>query len=167
MGTKKKIADRFSRMGPGLTSSMTALIAGAALLTAIMAGLDYIASPVDKIMLSIVETAVPLDVWGIYMIAAAVAAIFGWVTGRWWLTILGHAALIGIYMAFGTGVIMQVLNSEDWFGWRTGTNRFCLALINFVLAKVAWQNWDLSREWKRAQKRAQSKPKSQSGDDLE
>ena len=134
---------RWPTLPPGLTS----LVAGAALIAAFLAGADYIAAPPDKArLLSSVEAAIPLDIWGIYMVTAVCLAIYRWASDRWWVTDLGHSALVGIYLAFGIGVFLSLADDWQWYGWRPGVNRLAMAIIHYALARAAWLRWDVVRE---------------------
>ena len=142
----RRLKTGFWDRGPGLSPTLTTIVSAVALVTAIAAGLDYIALPDTKSQLSDLENAAPLDLWGYYMVIAACMAILGWASHRWCLTILGHAALAGIYFAFGVGVLLAVLDAGDWYGWRPGFARLCIAALHAVLAAAAWRNWDISRD---------------------
>lgn len=136
----------FWRRNPALSPALTTLISGVALTTALASGLDYIALPAQKTQLSDLESAVPLDVWGAYMVAATGVAVLGWAYGRWWLTALGHAALAGIYAAFGVGVLLSVADMGNWYGGRPGFARLCIATVHAALTVAAWRNWDDARD---------------------
>lgn len=134
------------RLGPGMSPAMTAFIAGAAIFTALATGLDYIAIPPDHRQLSDLENAVPLDVWGVYMVFASCVAVAGWASERWWMSALGHAALAGVYLAFGVGVLLTVLTAPDFYGWRPGFARMCIGIVHVALTMAAWGNWDRVRD---------------------
>ncbi|MCB0957728.1 MAG: hypothetical protein KDB12_16360 [Ilumatobacter sp.] len=134
------------RGGAGISASLTAVLAAVALAAAAISGADYILLPPgDARLLSDVEAAIPLDDWGIYILAAVSIATAGAVLDRWWLTVLGHAALAGVYGAFAIGVFLTVLDAGTLFGYRPGAHRFCLATLHAVLAASAWRRWDDAR----------------------
>lgn len=133
----------FASIPPHLTS----VLAVTSLVAAVLAGIDYIIIPVEQArLLSEVEAAIPLNWWGAYMLAASATAVIGWMFDRWWLTAIGHAAIAGIYAAFGIGVILTVIAAGDYYGWRPGFNRLCIAALHVVLASAAWLRWDAIRE---------------------
>ena len=98
---------RFWGRGPALGPVATATIAGTSLLTALLSGIDYIVTPEDShLVLTSIEHAISLDAWGVYTVLAACLAAIGALSNRWWITILGHSALAGIYGAFGSRVFI-------------------------------------------------------------
>ena len=140
---------RFLNRGPALTPTLTTLVSATVLALAIISGSDYIAVPENSVSsLSAIELSVPLDLWGAYMIAAAFLAIWGWSMSCWWLVVLAHSMLGGIYVAFGAGSLILVFEEDIWYGWRFGATRLCVSVIHFALAKAAWAKWDLARDLK-------------------
>lgn len=131
-----------------MSPRLTAWIAGFSLATAVIVGLDCIAIPTKSIrILGIIEQIAPPDWWGIYLITCAVVAVGGWAIKKWWLIILAHAALAGIYIAFGIGAFIGLVQTWEGHGWGTVTNALVLqAAIHVALTVAAWREWDRVRD---------------------
>ncbi len=92
------------------------------LAVALLRGLDYIALPegVEVKNLSQVESALGFHTWGVLFVAAAIFGLSGMWLRRWPVAVAGHGALVGIYVAFGSGALWDILLRGDTYGWRTG-----------------------------------------------
>jgi hypothetical protein len=130
-----------------LSANLTRMVAGGALLSAAVRGVDYLLLPQNSEGLTVVEEAAPITVWGAGLLIGAVLACAGWIRRCWPLGICGHFTLAGIYVGLGVG------NLTDWpadiagVGLREGISAIGIkASLHLVLALAAWQTWDAARE---------------------
>lgn len=134
---------------PELTAS-NALSGLAVLLSLIIAfsmGIDYIARPPETARsLSIVESKLSLDFWGIIFITFAVTSLLGTIFEFWPAGILGHGVLAVNYLAIGAGVMWSVISPWEGYGWNTGVIYLCFAIFHYLVADGCYDEW--AKEWK-------------------
>lgn len=145
-------------LSPGLTS----ILAGASLVSATSRGLDYIAinactgdeqTAVERAAnqcapasLSFVERAMPLDLWGLLFLGAAVGALICWLLRFWAGVVLAHFLLALTYVMFGFGSLVAVVSDWTGSGWRSGVGFIMVqGVLHGVLAVAAVREWDRVR----------------------
>lgn len=122
------------------------VLAGGALTAALWRGADYLLLPQQDAGLSAAEHALPIDHWGLLLLAGVILSVGGYVFHRWPLTILGHALLAGIFAAFGLGEIVIGLSDVAGDSLRTGVAFLCVqSVVHAELTVVAWRRWDAAR----------------------
>lgn len=119
------------------------------LLQVVFRGLDYILLPDHNppiATLSVVERALPLDLWGWGFVAWALIAYLG----MWWktspLAAIGHMAIASIYAVFATGSLVEIIVRDGaFYGWRTGTGWVVAAVAHVIFALEAERTWRIER----------------------
>lgn len=121
------------------------LIQTAALLTALVRGIDYLITPdgAAEQALGVVEAALPLHVWGSAYVVAGAIGLAGQVIRRYPVAAVAHGILAGLYLAFGLGQLVWVASLGETHGWRTGVG---WVLVNAVVhAALGEASMDASR----------------------
>lgn len=136
------------RLRVELGTVAAALLQIGMLIVAVSRGADYISLPasLSPESLTLVEKALPFDVWGWLFLLGGVVGLVGLVAPRAPITALAHALLCGLYLAFGVGALAQVADRGFLYGWRTGVG-FVLgaALVHLVLADASVDGWRRAR----------------------
>lgn len=125
----------------------TAIIGGAAFLVAFLRGLDYVIPPDSAATgLSLVERALPLAAWGWVWLVCGLVGLLGMWFGRYGVVAAAHGGLVGLYLAFGVGNLIDVLQRDPIYGWRTASGWILVgATLSMILADAA------TKEARRAQ----------------
>lgn len=122
------------------------VLAAGSIAAALWRGADYLLLPQQEITMSAAEHALPIDHWGVLLIAGVLLSVGGYIVHRWPLTILGHALLAGIFAAFGLGEIVTGLTDIAGDELRTGVAFLCVqSVVHTLLTMVAWRRWDAVR----------------------
>ncbi len=122
------------------------VLAAGSIAAALWRGADYLLLPQQEITMSAAEHALPIDHWGVLLIAGVLLSVGGYIVHRWPLTILGHALLAGIFAAFGLGEIVTGLSDIAGDSLRTGVAFLCVqSVVHSLLTVVAWRRWDAAR----------------------
>lgn len=130
-------------MSPGLT----VILAWSSLFAASVCGLDYIFLPQRETVLTVVEKAAPIWLWGAGMVAGPILGGIGWITRRWPLAIFGHALLAGLAAAFGVGLCWEGAADISGTGWRDGVGFiFMQAMVHTMVVIALWREWDRARQ---------------------
>lgn len=124
-----------------------------ALALATFRGLDYLAGAAGQVAhggLSLVEQALPLQVWGAAFLVAVVVCAVGIVARCWPLAVAGHAGQAGLYAALAIGVVAAGQLSGSWVGvaWLVAAAGFNVILADTSLD--AWRARRARRRWRRA-----------------
>lgn len=134
-----------------------------ALALATFRGLDYLAGAAGQVGgagrqgrgvahggLSLVEQALPLQVWGAAFLVAVVVCAVGIVARCWPLAVAGHAGQAGLYAALAIGVVAAGQLSGSWVGvaWLVAAAGFNVILADTSLD--AWRARRVRRRWRRA-----------------
>ena len=133
---------------PALTLSprFTAALVGVLLAAALVRGLDYMLLPQEPPeILSVVEAAAPIWVWGLGLVVGVLLAGTGWPSRFWPGAIVGHAVLAGIYAALAAGMVARGYTDIAGVGWRDGIDFGGVALVHVLLVVLAWREWDRAR----------------------
>lgn len=96
---------------PGRTNALLLLLQVGLALQAASRGMDYTLPrpplPIPPV-LTVVEAALPLPVWGVGFLLAAGAVMVG-LAGGWWMTmVVGHASLFALHVGFSIGMLRAV-----------------------------------------------------------
>lgn len=90
------------------------------IIAALARALDYLIPPNPDIdVLSVVESAMPLPVWGGLMLLGGLLALLGLHWERFPWAFLGHTLLAAVYLAFTAGAFIEVMSRDTIEGWRT------------------------------------------------
>lgn len=124
------------------------LMAGIA---SIFQGLDYIArgiivNPNDTAWaLTVVEKALPFEIWGYGFIVFSLLAIIGDTFQVWPFAIFGHGALFICYSTIGVGVFASLMLEWKGYGWQLGFLYAGVGLFHAMVADGCYDQW--AREW--------------------
>lgn len=130
-----------------LSPGLTVALAWTSLFAASIRGLDYILLPQNAAVLTIVEKAAPLWLWGWSLVLGSFMSGVGWITRRWPLGIFGHAMLAGQTAAFGVGLCWQGAGDLAGTGWRDGVGFiFVQAMVHTMVVIALWREWDRARQ---------------------
>lgn len=113
------------------------------LAVAVARGLDYLVSPSgSSALLNTVERAAPLWSWAIAFMAAGAVGLAGewWMsfgTSQWrWAASFGaHAVLAGLYVSVALGALIDLMEREPLYGFRTPVEWFALAIVHAMFVK--------------------------------
>lgn len=109
------------------------------LFAAIARGLDYLIPPGPSTnVLSTVEKAAPMGVWGLLFVVGGVVGLVGLKVDRWPLAGIGHVILLACYSSFAVGAMVDVLHHGGFEGWRTPLDWL------LVFAVIHWGYTDAS-----------------------
>lgn len=116
-------------------------------------GLDYLLDGGEQVAhggLSLVEQALPLQVWGAAFLVAVVVCAVGIVARCWPLAVAGHAGMVGLYAALAIGAVAAGQLSGSWVGvaWLVAAAGFNVILADTSLD--AWRARRARRRWRRA-----------------
>lgn len=127
--------------------AIIALALGTAL-AAIFRGFDYLCLPQQPpTILHPVETVVDVRWWGVVFIAAGVMSMGGWFLQWWPVSILGRAALTGLYIAFAVSMISKGFHHVSGRDFRVGVDMLLVeSSVQAMLVSAAWQEWDYVRQ---------------------
>ena len=128
-------------------------IVGSVILMSVIAsvsqGFDYIARPQEEAWtLSVIEQALPLDVWGWLFVVFAVFALIGDTFNIWPMATFGHGALSIAYIAIGTGVVWSLILNWHGYGWQLAFLYVGVGMFHVMVADGCYDEW--VREWDRA-----------------
>lgn len=131
-----------------ITSLPAELLQLGALVVAVARGLDYIRLPADLTpdSLSVIEAALPFDVWGWIFLTAGAIGLLGIFVPRIPMTALAHGVLFGLYLVFGIGALAELADRDFLYGWRTAVGWVLgAAAVHLVLADASIDGWRRTR----------------------
>jgi len=113
------------------------------LAAAVVRGVDYLLTPSGSSkVLNFVEAAAPLWVWAVAFFAAGLLGLagewwmnFGVSSLRWTASYAAHAALAGLYAAVGVGALIDVLERQPLYGFRTPIEWIAIAVAHAMFVK--------------------------------
>lgn len=113
------------------------------LAAAVVRGVDYLLTPSgSSAVFNTAEQAMPLWVWACaFMTFGAIG-----LAGEWWMSFgvspirwlgsyLAHAALAGLYSAVGVGALIDVLERDPLYGFRTPVEWLAIALAHAMFVR--------------------------------
>jgi len=113
------------------------------LAAAVVRGVDYMLTPPgSSVLLNTAEQAMPLWVWACAFMLCGVLGL----VGEWWMhfgisplrwlgSYTAHSALTGLYVAVGTGALIDVLARAPMHGFRTPAEWFAIALAHAMFVR--------------------------------
>lgn len=119
---RSRIKSLQGRWLPGMPMEVSAIIVATFALETLIRGLDYITGDREGITLSltVVETALPLQIWGAMLILPSLVVISGMVLRRSWWIIYGALATSSVYLGLTWGLFLKMLERGwPWDGFRT------------------------------------------------
>lgn len=113
------------------------------LATAVLRGIDYLLTPRgSSALINTAEKAAPLWLWALAFMAAGVIGLagewwmsFGLSKNRWIASYLAHSALAGLYASVGIGALVDVLEREPMYGFRTPAEWIAIAVVHAMFVK--------------------------------
>lgn len=100
-------------------------------------GLDYLGGDRDGVTesLSVVERAMPLQMWGILFLAVSLTIFAGMFLRREMLIIYGAVVAAGLYGGLSWGLFLRMVERGwPWDGWRTPCQFLTLGLFWLLVA---------------------------------
>ncbi|MDZ7886554.1 MAG: hypothetical protein U5N53_28280 [Mycobacterium sp.] len=113
------------------------------LAVAFVRGVDYLLTPRgSSALLNTLESAAPLWLWATAFMAAGATGLAGewWMSfgvshARWVASFTAHAVLSGLYVSVALGSLIDVLEREPLYGFRTPAEWFALAVVHAMFVK--------------------------------
>lgn len=109
-------------------------------------GIDYIFLPQQYVVLTAVESAAPIKIWGLGFLIAAVHCAIGRIYRKYSVVIIGHGLLTSLYFSLGVGYIEQGVHNISSDYLRNGvTFIFVVAGGHAIYTYAMWRRWDSER----------------------
>ncbi|AJA43329.1 minor tail protein [Mycobacterium phage Sbash] len=113
------------------------------LAAAVVRGMDYLITPPGSSeVLNLIERAAPLWFWAAVFIAFGMLGLVGewWMSfgvspQRWIASYIAHAALVGLYVAVGLGALVDVLDRQPPYGFRTPLEWMFIAVVHAIFVR--------------------------------
>ena len=134
-----------------LPRSVTRCLLIAFALEVLCRGIGLIIQDSPRTSLTLVEAALPLDVWGVISILTACVILAGVILKRAGLIFYGSTTIMALYLTLGWGAILRVAElGWPWNGFKTVTTLIILGLA-----------WGLVAHGTRVMMRAQAQTRAQ------
>ncbi|MFN3005159.1 hypothetical protein [Mycolicibacterium wolinskyi] len=110
---------------------------------AVVRGVDYMMTPSGSSeVLNFIERAAPLWLWALAFIAAGLVGLAGewWMSFgasqlRWLASYIAHTVLVGLYTAVGLGALIEILERDPLYGFRTPFEWIFIATVHAVFVR--------------------------------
>ena len=128
---------------------VTLAFAIATIFSATFRGLDYFFLPQKYGVLTVIEEAAPIKLWGVGFLVGALHCALGRIIKRYSVVIIGHTILASLYFSLGVGYIEQGSHDISTDYLRNGVT-FILVVsgAHWVYAYAMWRRWDNERRLK-------------------
>lgn len=121
---------------PSVPRSTAQWILAALGLEVFLRGLGLFIQDSPRVVMTLVEAAIPLDIWGALTILASLLLLYGVLFRRGLPIFYGATTTMAIYLAFGWGAALQVAElGWPWNGLKSVTT---IVMLGFVWGLIAY-----------------------------